>query len=39
MHMLRPAYFPQEVAALAGAMCAVPVGKGFETRFSRLSAT
>ncbi|MET8387669.1 DUF1349 domain-containing protein [Streptosporangium canum] len=38
-HMLRLAYFPPEVPALAGAMCAAPVGKGFETRFSRLSAT
>ncbi|MEV0975102.1 DUF1349 domain-containing protein [Microtetraspora glauca] len=37
--MLRLAYFPPAVPALAGVMCAAPVGKGFETRFSRVSLT
>jgi regulation of enolase protein 1 (concanavalin A-like superfamily) len=32
--MLRLAYFPPEVPVLAGVMCAAPVGKGFETRFT-----
>ncbi|MCG5212091.1 DUF1349 domain-containing protein [Streptosporangium sp. KLBMP 9127] len=34
--MLRLAYFPPGVPALAGAMCAAPVGKGFPVRFTRL---
>jgi regulation of enolase protein 1 (concanavalin A-like superfamily) len=37
VHMLRLAYFPPEVRALAGAMCAAPRGGGFEVRFTRLS--
>ncbi|GAA0357059.1 DUF1349 domain-containing protein [Microbispora corallina] len=36
VHMLRLAYFPPGVPALAGAMCAAPTGEGFETRFTRL---
>ncbi|GAA3821697.1 DUF1349 domain-containing protein [Sphaerisporangium flaviroseum] len=32
--MLRLAYFPPEVPALAGIMCAAPEGEGFETRFT-----
>ena len=36
-HMLRLAYFPPQAPALAGVMCAAPVGKGFETRFTRVS--
>ncbi|GGK89041.1 hypothetical protein Sme01_02350 [Sphaerisporangium melleum] len=32
--MLRLAYFPPGVPALAGVMCAAPVGDGFETRFT-----
>ncbi|MEU6409431.1 DUF1349 domain-containing protein [Microbispora sp. NPDC046933] len=38
-HMLRLAYFPPQAPALAGVMCAAPAGKGFETRFSRVSLT
>jgi regulation of enolase protein 1 (concanavalin A-like superfamily) len=34
--MLRLAYFPPGVPALAGIMCAAPVGKGFETRFTHV---
>ncbi|WP_432871386.1 DUF1349 domain-containing protein [Microbispora rosea] len=36
-HLLRLAYFPPQAPALAGVMCAAPVGKGFETRFGRVS--
>ncbi|MCW2878014.1 MAG: hypothetical protein JWQ95_2114 [Sphaerisporangium sp.] len=35
--MLRLAYFPPEVPALAGVMCAAPVGEGFETRFTSVT--
>ncbi|MFB7274766.1 DUF1349 domain-containing protein [Streptomyces sp. NPDC056244] len=34
--MLRLAYFPPEVAAQAGPMCASPDGKGFTARFTAL---
>ncbi|WP_424534892.1 DUF1349 domain-containing protein [Sphaerisporangium viridialbum] len=34
--MLRLAYFPPSVPALAGIMCAAPMGEGFETRFTSL---
>jgi regulation of enolase protein 1 (concanavalin A-like superfamily) len=34
--MLRLAYFPPGVPALAGAMCASPTGGGFAVRFSRV---
>lgn len=34
--MLRLAYFPPDVAAQAGPMCASPQGRGFTTRFSAL---
>ncbi|WP_067181395.1 DUF1349 domain-containing protein [Microtetraspora niveoalba] len=37
--MLRLAYFPPDVPAFAGVMCAAPVGKGFETRFGQVSLT
>ncbi|MFE3448245.1 DUF1349 domain-containing protein [Nonomuraea sp. NPDC059194] len=37
--MLRLAYFPPDVPALAGAMAAAPVGKGFPVRFDDLSIT
>ncbi|GIH24437.1 hypothetical protein Aph01nite_27470 [Acrocarpospora phusangensis] len=36
-NMIRLAYFPPQVPALAGAMAAAPVGKGFEVRFSKVS--
>ncbi|MEW9527771.1 DUF1349 domain-containing protein [Microbispora sp. NPDC049125] len=39
VHMLRLAYFPPATPALAGAMCAAPAGKGFETRFRRITVT
>ncbi|MEV7682035.1 DUF1349 domain-containing protein [Streptomyces sp. NPDC088341] len=35
--MLRLAYFPPDVAAQAGPMCASPDGKGFTARFTSLS--
>ncbi|MYV54788.1 DUF1349 domain-containing protein [Streptomyces sp. SID3212] len=35
--MLRLAYFPPEVPAQAGPMCASPDGKGFTARFTALS--
>ncbi|MFF3671383.1 DUF1349 domain-containing protein [Microtetraspora malaysiensis] len=37
--MLRLAYFPPDVPAFAGVMCAAPTGKGFETRFGPVSLT
>ncbi|GII55335.1 hypothetical protein Pth03_37240 [Planotetraspora thailandica] len=39
VHMLRLAYFPPGVPAIAGAMCAAPRGAGFETRFTHLSVS
>ncbi|MET8146262.1 DUF1349 domain-containing protein [Sphaerisporangium sp. NPDC005288] len=35
--LLRLAYFPPGVPALAGVMCAAPEGQGFETRFTSVS--
>lgn len=35
--MLRQAYFPPDVPALVGAMCAAPDGPGFVTRFHALN--
>jgi len=35
--MLRLAYFPPELSVLAGVMCASPTGKGFTTRFEKIS--
>jgi hypothetical protein len=35
--MLRLAYFPPGVPALAGVMCAAPVGKGFPVRFTSVT--
>jgi regulation of enolase protein 1 (concanavalin A-like superfamily) len=35
--MLRLAYFPPELSALAGVMCASPTGKGFATRFENIT--
>ena len=32
--MLRLAYFPPDVPALAGVMCAAPDGRGFQARFT-----
>ncbi|WP_367132071.1 DUF1349 domain-containing protein [Saccharothrix sp. HUAS TT1] len=37
--MLRLAYFPPEVPALAGVMAAAPTGPGFTTRFDRVQVT
>ncbi|MEO3857890.1 DUF1349 domain-containing protein [Acrocarpospora sp. B8E8] len=37
VNMIRLAYFPPGVPALAGAMAAAPVGKGFEARFTKVS--
>ncbi|MFC4532384.1 DUF1349 domain-containing protein [Sphaerisporangium dianthi] len=37
--LLRLAYFPPQVPALAGVMCAAPEGGGFETRFTSVSLT
>ncbi|MFC6086759.1 DUF1349 domain-containing protein [Sphaerisporangium aureirubrum] len=35
--LLRLAYFPPGLPALAGVMCAAPAGSGFETRFIRVT--
>lgn len=37
--LLRVAYFPPDISAEAGPMCASPDGKGFRTHFSALSLT
>ncbi|WP_433363048.1 DUF1349 domain-containing protein [Streptosporangium sp. CA-115845] len=37
--MLRFAYFPPGVPALAGVMCAAPRGEGFETRFTSVTVS
>ena len=37
--MLRLAYFPPQLPALAGAMCAAPDGPGYSVRFDRLELT
>ncbi|MEU9890613.1 DUF1349 domain-containing protein [Sphaerisporangium sp. NPDC051011] len=37
--MLRLAYFPPGVPALAGVMCAAPQGNGFEVRFTNISVS
>lgn len=37
--MLRLAYFPPEVAVLAGVMVAAPTGPGFAARFDRVQVT
>ncbi|MFC4584975.1 DUF1349 domain-containing protein [Sphaerisporangium corydalis] len=37
VNLLRLAYFPPGVPALAGIMCAAPRGEGFETRFTSLT--